>query len=787
MRASLYALMGLVFVSLAAAAAGVAFAAEPAGTVTGVVKDALARPIGGAAVRLETADGGVVARTTADAQGRFAFTNIAPGSYALVGEKTGFDTATAIVTVSALEGARADVTMASQQPLDVKVAAKRLEEARLAIQPRVGASTYQITNEAIQAQPGGDNNTISQVLLQAPGVTQDSTSQGGIHVRNEHGNLQYRINGVALPEGVSLFGQNGGLSPRLASSIELITGALPAQYGLRTAGIVDIQTKSGVFEPGGYVGMYGGSQNWLQPSAEYRGSLGRLNYFVSGDYLHNDIGITPATPHRPIHDETDQGHGFAYLEYLIDATRKVSLFGGSFVGEFQIPTGPFASPMFTANGVSFFDSAKVRENQEEQNHYVVLSYLQAEKDYSVQLSTFARYSVLRFRPDPLADIIFNGVAQRLDRSNVATGVQLEGSYNVAPAHTVRGGVIVSEERTSVQTTSSVLPTAGGAPTSDVPLRIFDSTGKTGFTYSVYVQDEWKVVPTVTINGGLRFDDIEAFSSEWQLSPRFSVVWTPPTGTTVHVGYARYFTPPPLVFTSTRSLSRFNNTTAAVDTSSNDTIKAERANYVDAGILQQVLPGLKVGVDAYYKQAKNLLDDGQFGSPVFLTPFNYNTAFNWGVEGSVTYTVGGFSAYGNLAAAKQKAKEIVSAQALFSADDLAYIQQHYIDTDHVQLITISAGLSYLWHQTRLSADLIAGSGLRRTVNHPNDATNPPYEQVNVGLTQGFTLPAIGKMQARFDVINVFDRTYVLRDGTGVGVFAKQFGPPREFFGGLRKEF
>jgi len=333
----------------------------------------------------------------------------------------------------------------------------------------------------------------------------------------------------------------------------------------------------------------------------------------------------------------------------------------------------------------------------------------------------------------------------------------------------------------------VLPTAGGAPTSDVPLRIFDSTGKTGFTYSVYVQDEWKVVPTVTINGGLRFDDIEAFSSEWQLSPRFSVVWTPPTGTTVHVGYARYFTPPPLVFTSTRSLSRFNNTTAAVDTSSNDTIKAERAHYVDAGILQQVLPGLKVGVDAYYKQAKKLLDDGQFGSPVFLTPFNYNTAFNWGVEGSVTYTVGGFSAYGNLAAAKQKAKEIVSAQALFSADDLAYIQQHYIDTDHVQLITISAGLSYLWHQTRLSADLITGSGLRRTVNHPNDATNPPYEQVNVGLTQGFTLPAIGKMQARFDVINVFDRTYVLRDGTGVGVFAKQFGPPREFFGGLRKEF
>ena len=121
---------------------------------------------------------------------------------------------------------------AAAAPLDVKVAAGKLEEARINIQPRIGASTYEISNQAIETQPGGANNTLSQILLQAPGVTQDSTSQGGVHVRNEHANLQYRINGVVLPEGVSLFTQNGGLSPRLARSFDLITGALPAEYGL---------------------------------------------------------------------------------------------------------------------------------------------------------------------------------------------------------------------------------------------------------------------------------------------------------------------------------------------------------------------------------------------------------------------------------------------------------------------------------------------------------------------------------------------------------------------------
>jgi len=328
----------------------------------------------------------------------------------------------------------------------------------------------------------------------------------------------------------------------------------------------------------------------------------------------------------------------------------------------------------------------------------------------------------------------------------------------------------------------------GAQTDDVPLRIFDSSGKTGYTYSVYVQDAWQIVPSVTINLGLRFDDIEAFTSDRQLSPRLSVVWTPTSATTVHAGYARYFTPPPLIFTSTRSVSKFDNTSAAVDHEVNDVIKPESAHYFDVGASQVILPGWKVGLDVYYKIADNLLDDGQFGAPVFITPFNYQRGYNYGVELTTTYTLGNFSAYGNLAAAQQWAKKITSAQALFSADDLAFIRQHFINTDHYQLITASAGVSYLFfNTTRLSVDMIAGSGLRRTVVHPNDASEPPYQQVNLGITHRFDLPAIGKMQARFDVINLLDNNYELRNGTGVGVFAKQFGPPRGFFGGLRKEF
>jgi hypothetical protein len=132
------------------------------------------------------------------------------------------------------------------------VTGRRLDAARAAIEPRLGASTYTLPSRALENRSGTDNTPFNEIMLQTPGVSQEAFGQ--IHVRNEMANMQYRLNGIILPEGVSFFGQS--LSPRYAGSIELITGALPAQYGLRTAGIIDITTKSGLYDNGGTVGVY---------------------------------------------------------------------------------------------------------------------------------------------------------------------------------------------------------------------------------------------------------------------------------------------------------------------------------------------------------------------------------------------------------------------------------------------------------------------------------------------------------------------------------------------------
>jgi len=679
---------------------------------------------------------------------------------------------------------------------EVVVTAQRLDVARGAVEPSLGASTYSLSSQVVQTLPGGENTGLNQVLLQAPGVVQDSFGQ--LHIRGDHGDVQYRLNNVILPEGLSAFGQV--LSPRLADKTELITGALPAQYGLDTAGIVSITTKSGVYQSGGEAGLYGGSHGELEPSFTWGGARGGTNYFVSGSYLRDNLGIeSPDGSADPLHDHTDQIQGFAFVDHILDPQSRLSLMLGTSDESFQIPIRRglnAADPGglgLTVLGVSSFPSEDLDQRQRENTQFGALSYLHAADRATLQLSLYSRYSTLTFTPSGIGDILFDGISQNAAKTDLAVGVQAEGVYDLSDAHTLRAGVIAQTDGSTSRTASEVLPVdAAGMQTSDTPLAILDDSDRRAWQASVYAQDEWKPLDGLTVNYGLRFDQVDAFRSENQLSPRVSVVWQPGSALTLHAGYARYFTPPPFELVANTTIAKFAGATAAPAVTTDDLPRAETDNYYDVGA-QQRLGRFTLGVDGYWRDAKNLIDEGQFGAPIILTPFNYAVGRIRGVEFSAAYAHGPFSAWANAAISKAEGKDIVSSQFNFSQAELDYIQTHFIHLDHDQTYTASAGASYRFGPLKVSSDLLFGSGLRRTVfapdgqEVPNGGHVPAYTQVNLSLDYRLALAKSGPLDLRFDVVNLFDRAYEIRDGAGVGVGAPQWGPRRGFFVGVSKAF
>jgi hypothetical protein len=249
---------------------------------------------------------------------------------------------------------------------------RALDAARSDIFAPIGVNNYQIDQKAIETLPGGDNTSLDKILLQAPGASQDSAASGNLHIRNEHANVQYRINGILLPDGVSGFGQF--LDTSFIGSLSLLTGALPAQYGLHTAAVVDITTRDGVFNNGGSISMYGGSHATLMPSFTYGGTVGQTQFFVSGRFLSDDVGIENPTPsYNAIHDQTSQGKFFGYVSTILPNDLRLSFITGTSVAGFQIPNSPNQPQQFTGFGVGNVNSSLVNENQAERNVYNVLA------------------------------------------------------------------------------------------------------------------------------------------------------------------------------------------------------------------------------------------------------------------------------------------------------------------------------------------------------------------------------------------------------------------------------
>ncbi len=651
--------------------------------------------------------------------------------------------------------------------------------------PKLGATEYRIDQQALQTLPQGTNTPLDKVLLQIPGVSYDSAiSNPDFHVRNEYANVQYRINGIQLPDGVSALGPV--LETGFVGNLNLLDGALPAQYGLRTAGVIDITTKT-EFDTGGNLDLYGGSWGTVSPSIDYGGVGGQTQYFLTGRYLLSNQGLENATPlENPIHDRTSQEKFFGYGSTLLGDSSRLTYMGGGFIGHFQIPDVEGQQPLGDF-GSATLSSTSLDENETDRFFFGVAALQTHSRAVDTQFSVFTRYATVDFVPDVYGDLAFNDVASNVVRKSLLNGFEVDASDRISDAQTLRAGLTASIEATQVQDLSTLLPLGANGNPLPAPVTVNDDTRKTGWIAGAYVQDEWRIRPDLTLNTGLRFDQMNQFVYAHQLSPRIALIYTPGPETSLHAGVARYFTPPMQAQATADDLALFQNTVQQPAVRLADPARPERATYFDLGVDRTLLPGLTAGLDLYYKRSTDTLDDGQFGQAVVLNEFNYARGFSRGAELKLQYAMQDFRAYANLSHEITKVKTVVSNQYLIDDPvELAYLAGTYTYASDAQTVTASAGAAYRWRGLLASIDGIYGSGLR--AGFANEQHSPGYTQWNAAIARDFYPWHDQKaLTLRVSAINLFDRSYLLREATGIGEFAPQYGPRRGLFAELKLQF
>ncbi len=637
----------------------------------------------------------------------------------------------------------------------------------------LGVRAVTLDRATIQALPQGEDTALPQALLHTPGVVQDAL--GEIHIRGEHRGLQVRLNSIALPEGLSGFGPLFDL--RSFSSVSLLTGALPAQYGFRTNAVLALRTRQ---EPGGSIGLYGGSRGTLQPHATWNGTVAGWEMLASGSLLQAQQGIENPAPSRTArHGATEQARGLLGAARQLDDDTRLTLLAGTAQSRFAIPARPGVEP-----GYGAADSANLRPRQWERGWFGTAAVQQQRGPLEWQLAGFLRRSSINYLADT-QELALNGVASTTRRTSLAVGNQADARWTLNDSHTLRFGGQVMREQSAFRAANTVFPLDPDGSITGPALSLNDRSDRTGWQYGAYAQDEWRLAERLTLNLGLRADQMVNWVAAGQLSPRASLVWRPAASTTLHAGYARTFSPPAQELVPTAALGKYVGTSNAPYSLENGAVRPERAHRFGLGVSQGFGP-LTLGVEGYAKIVRDLLDYGQFGNALIFTPFNYRQGRVNGLELSASWRAARWLGWANLAYSRSEGRDIRSAQFAIEPDELAQVARKYVRTDHDQALTASTGASWRpWEGSRISATALAGSGLRRGFANSEKTTG--YATLNLGMAQQFALETEAVWTARLDIVNLLDARYRLRDGTGIGLGAPQYGVRRGVFVGLTRSW
>jgi outer membrane receptor protein involved in Fe transport len=470
-----------------------------------------------------------------DAQGSYKLVNLPFNTYKVHAEASGF------------QPAEGSVDLETTVPLNL-ILTLTLEQATAAVTVSTDTGAMLETdrtssdtdiNQTILERPLGaaPSRAIESMVASTPGFVTDDN--GRMHPRGSESQVQYVIDGVPVTDNMSAIFSTS-LDARTLRTVEVLTGGIPAEFGDKLAGIINVNTRSGLEGPTqGGISFSGGSFSTGEVAADFATHTKKLGFLTNLSATTSQRYLDPPTLQN-FHNFGRTGKGFFRLDYQFDPNntlRGVFNFGGS---NFQVPN------RFQQELAGQDQRQRLRDNAQNISYQHIFS-----PNSVAQFSFFHRQGNAKLLSNSLSTPVvaeqdrtlqnYGGIGS-LALTRGSHNIKFGGQFTITPLDehfsfypTVPFPDLIDDE-------GNVFPNPVNSFNAANPF-VFNGS-KTGRTLSAYAQDRFTVFKNLTLDLGVRYDSYKLLISEQAVSPRLGIAYyIPKTKTTLRASYNRLFQPP----------------------------------------------------------------------------------------------------------------------------------------------------------------------------------------------------------------------------------------------------
>jgi outer membrane receptor protein involved in Fe transport len=621
------------------------FAQSRIGTVQGVVKDPGGALVPNAQITVTQPVTRYRQTTQTDAQGSFKLVNLPFNTYNVRAEATGFQPAEESIDLEST----IPLTLELSLSLEQTTAAVTITTGNAAMLEPDRTSSDTDIGQTILERPVGaaPSRAIESIVASTPGFVTDDN--GRMHPRGSESQVQYVVDGVPITDNLSAIFSTS-LDARTLRTVEVLTGGIPAEFGDKLAGVINVNTRSGLEGPTqGGISFSGGSFSTGETAVDFSTHTKKLGFLTNLSASTSQRYLDPPTLDN-FHNFGRTGKGFFRLDYQFDANnslRGVFNVGGS---NFQVPN------RFDQELAGQDQRQRLRDNSENISFQHIFS-----PNTVAQFSFFHRQSHAELISNTLSTPVvanqdrtlqnYGGIGS-VSLTRGSHNIKFGGQFTITPVDEHFTFYPTEQFPDLVDEEGNVFPNPVNNFSATNPF-VFDQS-KTGRTLSAYVQDRFSPLKNLTLDLGVRYDNYKLLISEQELSPRLAVAYyIPKTQTTLRASYNRLFQPPPaesLLLASSSAAAALSPISVLQGITTVQPILPDKQNAFEVGAQQLLSKLFRMNLTVYQKRIENFSDKDQFFETGVIFPIAISSGRVTGeevrIESTDIHGFHGFVSYAN---------------------------------------------------------------------------------------------------------------------------------------------